>query len=93
MTVVDGLGTVPVCERARSILTGDDPAALLAELRVAVDAGTTNLGVAALLPRVCVVAGAQVVDLGDRRRAEDVVAGAAAALGESAGPAVALVVR
>ena len=89
VTVVDGLGTVPVCERARSILTGDDPAALLAELRVAVDAGTTNLGVAALLPRVCVVAGAQVVDLGDRRRAEDVVAGAAAALGESAGPAVA----
>jgi hypothetical protein len=41
--------------------------------------------------RVCVVAGAHVVDLSDSRRAEDIITGAAAALNGNTGPAVAVV--
>ena len=48
--------------------------------------GTTNLGVGSLLPRVCVVAGAHVVDLSDSRRAEDILTGAAAVLERLRGP-------
>jgi N-methylhydantoinase A/oxoprolinase/acetone carboxylase beta subunit len=91
VAVVDGLGAVPVAERARRIVLGDDREALLAQLERAVADGTTNLGVGALLPRVCVVAGAHVVDLSDSRRAEDIIAGAAAVLNGNDGPAVAVV--
>jgi N-methylhydantoinase A/oxoprolinase/acetone carboxylase beta subunit len=93
VAVVDGLGAVPVAERAHRVVTGDDNGKLLAELGEAVAAGTRNLGVASLLPRVSVVAGAHVVDLSDSRRAEDILTGAAAALEGNAGPAVAVVWR
>jgi N-methylhydantoinase A len=91
VAVVDDLGTIPICERARHVLRGADAAELLAALRDAVDASTTNLGVAALVPRVCVVAGAHVIDLSDSRRAEDIIAGARAALHGNDGAAVAVV--
>ena len=67
------------------------PAALLDELRAAVEEHTVNLGVAALLPRVALVSGARIVDLSDARRAEDLLAGARAVLAEHAGDAVAVV--
>ena len=91
VAVVDGLGAVPVAERARRVVLADDSAELLAELERAVEDGTTNLGVGSLLPRVCVVAGAHVVDLSDSRRAEDIITGAAAVLNGNDGPAVAVV--
>jgi N-methylhydantoinase A/oxoprolinase/acetone carboxylase beta subunit len=91
VAVVDELGTIPVCERARQVVSALDGAELLAGLRHAVEAGTTNLGIAALVPRVCIVAGAHVVDLSDSRRAEDILAGARAALTGSHGAAVAVV--
>jgi N-methylhydantoinase A len=91
VAVVDGLGAVPVAERARRVVATEDREQLLAELREAVADGTTNLGVGSLLPRVCVVAGAHVVDLSDSRRAEDIITGAAAALNGNTGPAVAVV--
>ncbi|HEX8120884.1 MAG TPA: hydantoinase/oxoprolinase family protein [Solirubrobacteraceae bacterium] len=93
VAVVDGLGAVPVAEPTRRVVAADDGAGLLDQLRDAVAAGTTNLGVAAMLPRVCVVSGAHVVDLSDSRRAEDIFAGAAAAVNGNRGPAVALVCR
>jgi hypothetical protein len=91
VAVVDGLGAVPVAERARRVVTAGDSAGLLTELERAVEDGTTNLGVGSLLPRVCVVAGAHVVDLSDSRRAEDILTGAAAVLNGNDGPAVAVV--
>jgi len=91
VAVVDGLGAVPVVERARRVVLADDSERLLAELALAVADGTTNLGVGSLLPRVCVVAGAHVVDLSDSRRAEDILTGAAAVLNGYEGPAVAVV--
>ena len=91
VAVVDGLGAVPVAERARRVVLGEDSERLLAELAKAVEDGTTNLGVGSLLPRVCVVAGAHVVDLSDSRRAEDIITGAAAVLNGYEGPAVAVV--
>jgi N-methylhydantoinase A/oxoprolinase/acetone carboxylase beta subunit len=91
VAVVDGLGAVPVAERARRIVLGEDNELLLAELEQAVEDGTTNLGVGSLLPRVCVVAGAHVVDLSDSRRPEDIITGAAAVLNGHEGPAVAVV--
>jgi N-methylhydantoinase A len=91
VAVVDELGAVPVVERARRIVKADDSAQLLAQLERAVEDGTTNLGVGSLLPRVCVVAGAHVVDLSDSRRAEDIMTGAAAVLNGNDGPAVAVV--
>jgi hypothetical protein len=91
VAVVDQLGAVPVAERARQVVASEDREHLLGLLRDAVTASTTNLGVASLLPRVCVVAGAHVVDLSDSRRAEDILRGAAAALDGNDGPAVAMV--
>jgi N-methylhydantoinase A len=91
VAVVDGLGAVPVVERARRVVLADTSELLLAELGQAVEDGTTNLGVGSILPRVCVVAGAHVVDLSDSRRAEDILTGAAAVLNGNNGPAVAVV--
>jgi hypothetical protein len=91
VAVVDRLGTVPVCDRARRVVTGGSREELLDGLHDAVAAGTMNLGVAALMPRVCLVAGAHVVDLSDSRRAEDIVAAAAAALNGNHATAVAVV--
>ncbi|TML07376.1 MAG: hypothetical protein E6G41_04700 [Actinobacteria bacterium] len=91
VAVVDGLGAVPVVERARRVVLAENSERLLAELEQAVEEGTTNLGVGSLLPRVCVVAGAHVVDLSDSRRAEDILTGAAAVLNGNDGPAVAVV--
>jgi hypothetical protein len=93
LAVVDGLGAVPVADRAREVVLADDSDALLTQLRRAVDEGTTNLGVGSLLPRVCVVSGAHVVDLSDSRRPEDIITGAAAVLNGNVGPAVAVVWR
>jgi N-methylhydantoinase A/oxoprolinase/acetone carboxylase beta subunit len=91
VAVVDGLGAVPVAEQAKGVVTADGPGELLDALRDAVHAGTTNLGIAALLPRISVVAGARVVDLSDSRRPEDIMRGAAAAIAGVNGPAVAVV--
>jgi hypothetical protein len=91
VAIVDDLGAVPVCDRASRVVMGNDPLEMLAQLVEAVEARTTNLGVAALLPRVCVVAGAHVVDLSDSRRTEEILAGATAAVEGYEGPTVALV--
>jgi N-methylhydantoinase A/oxoprolinase/acetone carboxylase beta subunit len=91
VAVVDDVGAIPICARARHVVTGDDRDELLAALRHAVERGTTSLGVAALLPRVCVVAGAHVVDLSDSRRPEDILASASAAIDGHGGTAVAVV--
>jgi hypothetical protein len=90
VAVVDGLGTVALAERSKRVLCGDREE-LVERLRDAVEEHTVNLGVAALLPRVAVVSGARIVDLSDARRAEDLVAGARAALAEDSGTAVAVV--
>jgi hypothetical protein len=52
VAVVDDLGTVPVCEPARQVITGADHEALLAALRSAVDDATTKLGIGT--PAACV---------------------------------------
>jgi hypothetical protein len=93
VAVVDEVGAVPVCAEARAIVVGDDDDDLMVHLRRAVDARTTQLGLAALLPRVCVVSGAHVVDLSDSRRAEDILRDACAALGDDDGSAVAVIFR
>lgn len=80
VAVVDDLGTIPVCDRARHVVTASDRHDLLAGLRRAVEQSTMNLGVASLVPRVSVIAGAHVVDLSDSRRPEDILAGAGAAI-------------
>ena len=77
VAVVDGHGSVPFAENAKRVIataSGD----LLGPLGEALAAGTVNLGVATLLPRVAVVCGPHLVDLSDARRAEDVLAGARA---------------
>jgi len=91
VAVIDGLGAVPVAERAKRIVAAPSARELIDRLRDAVHAATTNLGVAALLPRVSVVAGAHVVDLSDSRRAEDILSGAEAAVAGLDGPAVAVI--
>jgi hypothetical protein len=91
VAVVDDLGAIPVCERARQIITGIDREDLLSRLRRAVEHGTTNLGVASLVPRVSVVVGAHLVYLSDSRRPEDILAGASAAIDGNADGAVAVV--
>jgi hypothetical protein len=91
IAVVDESGAVPVAERTRHVVAVDEAGDLPARLRAAVEANTLSLGLAAVLPRVCVIAGAHVVDLSDSRRPEDIVSSAAAVVDGEPGPAFALV--
>jgi N-methylhydantoinase A len=77
VAVVDGHGSVPFAENAKRVIAVDSRD-LLVPLGEALAAGTVNLGVATLLPRVAVMCGPHLVDLSDARRAEDVLAGAQA---------------
>jgi N-methylhydantoinase A len=79
VAVVDGHGSVPFAETAKRVIATDS-GDLLAPLGEALSAGTVNLGVATLLPRVAVVCGPHLVDLSDARRPEDVLAGARAVI-------------
>jgi hypothetical protein len=72
VAVVDGLGAVPLAERAKHVVHGT-PDALLSGLRAALSDGTLNLGVAELLPRVALVCGPHIVDMSDARKAEDII--------------------
>ena len=90
--VVDGVGSVPIAERAaKRIVSASSGGALLEPLRAAVRDGAVNLGVAELLPRVAIVCGARIVDLSDARRIEDILSAAEAALAGQDGAAIAVV--
>jgi N-methylhydantoinase A/oxoprolinase/acetone carboxylase beta subunit len=89
VAVVDGLGSVALAEDAKRVITSD-AGALLARLTDAIEAGTVNLGVATLLPRVAIVCGPRIVDLSDARRAEEILATAETVLNGHDGPAVAV---
>jgi hypothetical protein len=89
VAVVDGLGSVALAENAKRVVAAD-AGGLLGELRGALDAGTVNLGVATLLPRVALVHGPHIVDLSDARRPEDILATARDVLDGQDGPAVAV---
>jgi hypothetical protein len=90
VAVIDGLGTVALAAQAKRVIA-TDAGDLLVSLETALDTHTVNLGVAALLPRVAVVCGPRVVDLSDSRRADEVLAGARAAVEGHDGPAVAVI--
>jgi hypothetical protein len=90
--VVDGLGSVPLAERARRIVTGPKHE-VLDGLGAAVDDATLQLGVTSVLPRVALVCGSRIVDASDARRAADILVTARAALADHDGPAVAVVWR
>jgi hypothetical protein len=79
VAVVDGHGSVPFAENAKRVIAAES-GELLVPLGEALAAGTVNLGVATLLPRVAVVCGPHLVDLSDARRPEDVLAGAQAVI-------------
>jgi N-methylhydantoinase A/oxoprolinase/acetone carboxylase beta subunit len=89
VAVVDGVGSVALAENAKRVITAD-AGRLLGRLGEAIDAGTVNLGVATLLPRVAIVCGPHIVDLSDSRRAEEIIAGARSVLDGHDGPAVAV---
>jgi len=92
VAVVDGLGTVPLAERARRVMTGPKHA-VLASLGDAVAESTLQLGVGNVLPRVALVCGSRIVDASDARRAEDILTTAQTALADHDGPAVAVIWR
>jgi N-methylhydantoinase A/oxoprolinase/acetone carboxylase beta subunit len=92
VAVVDGLGTVPLAERARRVVTGPKHE-VLAQLDGAVAESTLQLGVGAVLPRVALVCGSRIVDASDARRAEDILATAQTALADHDGPTVAVIWR
>ena len=92
VAVVDGLGTVPLAERARRVMTGPKQD-VLAQLGDAVAESTLQLGVGNVLPRVALVCGSRIVDASDARRAEDILTTAHAALADHDGPAVAVIWR
>jgi len=92
VAVVDGLGTVPLAERARRVMTGEKHEVLL-RLSDAVAESTLQLGVGSVLPRVALVCGSRIVDASDARRAEDILTTAQTALAGHDGPAVAVIWR
>lgn len=73
--VVDGIGTVPLAEEAKSVLHGK-PGPLLEQLEPAVASQSVNLGLAELAPRVVLVSGPRIIDLSDARSAGDILAAA-----------------
>ncbi len=91
VAVVDPLGGVPLAERAKTLLVGED-GDLVAQLRSAVEGATVNLGVASMLPRVVLICGPRIVDLSDARRPEEILGVAQRTLAEHEGPAVAVLV-
>jgi len=90
VAVVDGLGSVPLAEHAKRVIAGRAEQ-LLEELAGAVDESTTNLGVAAILPRVALICGSRILDLSEARRPAEIIAQARAGLAGTTGPAVAVV--
>jgi N-methylhydantoinase A/oxoprolinase/acetone carboxylase beta subunit len=92
VAVVDGLGSVPLAERARRIVHGPKHE-VLDGLGAAVEDATLQLGVTCVLPRVALVCGSRIVDTSDARRAEDILLTARTALEGHDGPAVAVVWR
>ncbi|HYV14810.1 MAG TPA: hydantoinase/oxoprolinase family protein [Conexibacter sp.] len=92
IAVVDPLGSVPLAERARQVLTGEKHE-VLAALDDAVSAATVQLGVASMLPRVALVCGARIIDTSEARRPEDILLAARSALADHDGPAVAVLWR
>ncbi len=92
VSVVDLRGAISFAEETRSVIF-DDTGALLARLRDAISAGSLNLGIATMIPRVILICGPNILDLSDARRAEDVLKAAETALADRPGPAVAAVLR
>jgi len=92
VAVVDGLGTVPLAERARRVMTGPKKE-LLASLGDAVAESSLQLGVGSVLPRVALVCGSRIVDASGARCAQDVLTTAQTALADHDGPAVAVIWR
>jgi N-methylhydantoinase A/oxoprolinase/acetone carboxylase beta subunit len=90
IAVVDVIGSVPLAERAKRVITGADEQ-LLGELADVVEETTMNLGVAAILPRVALICGSRILDLSDARRSSEIVAQARAGLAGQDGTAVAVV--
>jgi N-methylhydantoinase A/oxoprolinase/acetone carboxylase beta subunit len=88
--IVDGIGSVPLAERATHVLYGD-PATVLGGLAPAVASETVNLGIAEIAPRVVLVQGPAIVDLSDARSADEVLAAARETLDDREGEAVAVV--
>jgi N-methylhydantoinase A len=89
VAVVDPLGGVALAERARVLLVGEGEE-FLTRLGAAVEDASVNLGVAAMLPRVSLVAGSRIVDLSDARRAGEILAAVERELDEHDGAAVAV---
>jgi hypothetical protein len=92
VAVVDVRGGVPLAERRARVLTGEGEA-FLASLREAVGSDSVNLGIASLLPRVALVAGATMLDLSDVRNADEIHDAAARAIAEHPGPALAVIAK
>ena len=92
VAIVDRLGSVPVLEPAREAVIGRGEH-FLAELERAIEGASLNLGIAAVLPRVTIACGPQLLDLSDSRRPQELLAAARAAIGAHGGEAVAVVSR
>jgi N-methylhydantoinase A/oxoprolinase/acetone carboxylase beta subunit len=92
VAVVDRLGSVPLAEDARRVITAEG-AELIPALRDAIDSAAVQLGVATLLPRVALVYGTRIIDMSEARRVEEMMATAETALAEHDGPAVGIVWR
>jgi hypothetical protein len=92
VAVVDRLGSVPLAEDARKVVTAQAPD-LLPVLKKAIDESAVQLGVATLLPRVALVYGTHIIDMSEARRIEDMISTAETALADHDGPAVGIVWR
>jgi N-methylhydantoinase A len=92
VAVVDRLGSVPLAEDARRVITAEG-AELIPALREAIDSSAVQLGVATILPRVALVYGTRIIDMSEARKVEEMIATAETALAEHDGPAVGIVWR
>jgi N-methylhydantoinase A len=92
VAVVDRLGSVPLAEDARRVISAEG-AELVPALREAIDDAAVQLGVATLLPRVALVYGTRIIDMSEARRVEEMIATAETALADHDGPAVGIVWR
>ena len=92
VAVIDGHASVPLVEPSALVVLGEAEEFLEA-LASAVESASLNLGIASMLPRVSLLAGARLLDLSDALRADEVLAVVGRAIEEHPGTACAVIAR
>jgi hypothetical protein len=92
VAVIDRFGAVALADTAEDVVVGERET-FVADLRRAVASASRQLGVATMLPRVCILAGSRMVDLSSAHSLDDIARAAQKMLEDQQELAVAVIAR